>query len=773
MRFGGLGDGFSSDQPFAEEGAPIGIEAWVRAEDATGTKWGVIAAYGDARQGICLAQRGNVWLYSERDVDAWEIGPVRPGQWTHLAAVRDQKGFHLFLDGRAVSASIGYFGKAAFPNGFSIGSPGPDARSFQGEIYEARLFSFQPGKFDPEKHLLLDYAGVRAGLAWTRQQRSRVIDTLATTPGVRLVDAFKLEPVKADWLVTPVNHKVELLAQIAKDRRSASLVLANGLVSRTFYLTENLACTGCKNLGTGAEFLRAVKPEARLKIDGRWFEIGGLKGQPEMSYLIAAWLPQMFAGADAFRFDGLTVNQPIERYPWQPRFHAPAVPWPPKGLHVAMRYVAPPSLPEPYRDLRVTVHYELYQGLPIMAKWLTVENPSATAVTVDKLESEILAVQQDQVERLHLESDYSFAEVNARPEEVMPYDKTKAATMKYMGGTTTQWSADPDYFSCAPQGAAGGLVRSLPAHYCLVTSRVPLGPAQRVEPGGHFQSMFTFELLQDSDDRERQSLAHRRLYRILAPQTSQQFLAVHARTGELPAIRHLLDQMAAVGLDRMQVGPHGVHPPVNSDNPEVRAEWKQLADYAHARGIRLGFYELMVASRGRGVAVDVVDPDTGQPGSPRWGQSVCVASEWADTYFPRLFRFLNDVGIDFIGVDGVYHGDVCASTTHKYHRGLEDSQWAQWQKMTAYLRECLHEGRETTTPDWYFLSGSQAIGMGYREPADKLPRELQLLLFRQYPLRRHLGQDAYHGLDRRAHPRAADQRSARGAGAVVREPRLV
>jgi len=111
---------------------------------------------------------------------------------------------------------------------------------------------------------------------------------------------------------------------------------------------------------------------------------------------------------------------------------------------------------------------------------------------------------------------------------------------------------------------------------------------------------------------------------------------------------------------------------------------------------------------------------------------VCLASEWADTYFPRLFRFLDEVGIDFIGVDGPYHGDVCASTKHAHHRGLEDSQWAQWERMTQYFRECLRQGRETTAPDWYFLNGSQSTGMGYREPADKLPSALRLLLFRQY-----------------------------------------
>ena len=100
--------------------------------------------------------------------------------------------------------------------------------------------------------------------------------------------------------------------------------LGNGLVSRSFYVGRNLACFSYRNLRNRAEFIRAVKPEMRLKLDGAWYEVGGLVGQPERSYLVEAWLKDMKSSPNTFRFTGLTTGQPVERYPWKPKFNAPA-----------------------------------------------------------------------------------------------------------------------------------------------------------------------------------------------------------------------------------------------------------------------------------------------------------------------------------------------------------------------------------------------------------------------------------------------------------------
>src|SRR5580692_10722670 len=75
-----------------------------------------------------------------------------------------------------------------------------------------------------------------------------------------------------DWLVHPPTAK----ARIDKSADGKDVTLDNGLLSRTFRLQPNVACIDYKNLDNGQQLLRAVKPEARITIDGATYNIGGL-----------------------------------------------------------------------------------------------------------------------------------------------------------------------------------------------------------------------------------------------------------------------------------------------------------------------------------------------------------------------------------------------------------------------------------------------------------------------------------------------------------------
>ncbi len=142
-------------------------------------------------------------------------------------------------------------------------------------------------------------------------------------------------------------------------------------------------------LTTGQTVLRGVKPEALVTIDGLSYEVGGLKGQPNYAYLAREWLDQMQADPRAMRLVGFEVGQPAERFPWKRvRHHSPDAVWPPKGVSLRFDY-APP---DEQRKIRVAVYYELYDGIPLMSKWITVHNPTEQTITVDRFTSEILAV---------------------------------------------------------------------------------------------------------------------------------------------------------------------------------------------------------------------------------------------------------------------------------------------------------------------------------------------------------------------------------------------
>ena len=92
---------------------------------------------------------------------------------------------------------------------------------------------------------------------------------------------------------------------------------------------------------------------------------------------------------------------------------------------------------------------------------------------------------------------------------------------------------------------------------------------------------------------------------------------------------------------------------------------------------------------------------------------------------------MEKTGADFIEHDGPYPGDVCASIKHKGHRDLYDSQWKQWEAQRNFYKYCCEHGIYVNQPDWYFLSGGNKTGMGYKEVNWSLPRDRQIILARQ------------------------------------------
>ena len=725
--FDGDGDGYVMPRAIGGAADDFVLEAWANAREAQADALQGVVALGHGGLGYSIARQGEEWLAFVGGIGPFSMGTLREGRWTHLALVAVDDDCSLYRDGRRVGTFRRAAGLAA---SFALGCIESGKHEFHGLIHEARLSAVVGENFDPARDLLLDHEGMRKRLEQDRQRQAALIAGLTSAgPGVRVVSQLAPEAAEPDWLVHEVSHPVELQVQRGADPPGARLLLTNGLVSRAFFIGENLACTSLRLLNSGAEFLRAVKPEARIRIDGVWFEIGGLKGQPEMSYLLESWLPDMHCDRGAFRFAGMSTSEPEARYPWKRKFNATVTDWPPKGLHLALRFAAPAdALPE-HEELGVTVHYEVYEGLPVISKWLTLENGGEAEIIVDAFEGEHLAVAQDQIGRLHLESDYAFALANVDPlgsalmhfqGEPKPY---------HAGRGTTEWRVDPEYHTWASQNPTEDVFLGFP-HRCLVVSRPPMGPGVAVPAGGSFESFRSFELLGDSDDRVRLTLGHRRLYRKLAPQTSESLLAAAITSQDEEQLLGFLDQAADLGFERLDIHPW---PGISHDNldREYTAKWKRVADHARERGIILGGYELSVASRGRGAEHDCIDPVTGQPGS-LFGQSMCIATEWADDYFERLMEFVERTGLGSWNADGPYHGDPCASEVHANHRGMLDSQWAQWRKQVEVIHELQARGLYLPLPEWYFLNGQCATGMGYREASANLTPQQQLLLGRQY-----------------------------------------
>jgi len=725
LLFSGKGDGYLAKQAFGLPKGNLVLEVWVKARDVNSNN-AVVVAIGTGKEGYTISQRGKQWSFNSGGVGSVDIGDVIKGQWTHLAAVVDKEQGSVWINGRKIKS---FNPTKVIAPYFSIGISNEEKDSFNGEVYEVRYSTFSDGAFNADADFLLNYKVMKQRSKDRQAERMALISQIEV-PGLGKEMVSRLEETeqKEDWLIRKVDDPCRLLIKKSEDGMTSTFQLNNGLVSRTFYVSDNVACVGYRNLSNNAEFLRAVKPEARICIDSTWYEVGGLKDQPEKSYLLENWYPNLEASEQAFTLVKVETGLPLKRYPWTPKHNSVRADWPAKGLRVEMVYKPTASMPE-VKELEVRVNYEIYQGIPVMAKWIEVINHGEKKMTLNRMECEVLAVNQDQVPRMHVESDFSFALVNAdiNGSALMHYNGTPKSY--HVGSSTTKWTVDSDYNTWASHNQAEDKFLNFP-HHCLLLSTLPMGPNRIVSREDPFKSYITFELLQDSDDRERKTLGHRRLYKVLAPQTTESLIAAGITSHDEKKLKNLIDQMAELGMERLdiQAWPGIDHEKLDSAYVQ---HWRMIADYARQRGIIVGGYELQVASRGRGKAVDCIHPETGKPGS-LFGQSVCIASSWKDVYYQDMWNFYKLTGLMTYSMDGPYHGDPCASDVHPHHTGLEDSQWQQWKSQVEVLHEVQRLGMYSAIPDWYFLNGQSSTGMGYREASANLTPQQQQLIGRQY-----------------------------------------
>ena len=362
----------------------------------------------------------------------------------------------------------------------------------------------------------------------------------------------------------------------------------------------------------------------------------------------------------------------------------------------------------------VSVHYELYDGIPCLSKWLTVKNGRSSPVTVNRFSSEILAlVERDSfVEKregaamshpdsLHVETDFAFSAFN------------HGNANRHV----VHWRPDPQYATQV------NYARKTP---CLLVVEPTYGPEQTIEQGQTFESYRTFELSYDSAERERRSLSLRRMYRTIAPWTTENPLMHHMRVARPDAVREAIDQAAEVGFE-MIILSFGSGFNMDSEDPGYLDAWKAVADHAKSKNIEIGSYSLL-SSRNAGGGNMIVPP---QGQRCTHGRCPALTSPWGQAYFDRLYRFFPRTGFTLFEHDGSYPGDVDTTPRPPLQKGEKDSRWVQWRIISDFYKWCRANGVYLNVPDYYYLSGSSKCGMGYREVNWSLPRAQQVIHTRQ------------------------------------------
>jgi len=512
----------------------------------------------------------------------------------------------------------------------------------------------------------------------------------------------------ADWLIDGSGYTSTI------KETDARVIMTNGLITRSFTLKPDGATISLYNNITGTELLRSVKPEAIITINGIPMKVGGLTGQPVNNYLTEEWISIMKQDSlSPFVQTGFKSGEIEPRFEWKKRLEwmPRDLPWPPSGKSTDFIYSARKDNALA-KGIKVIVHYEIYDGIPLMCKWITVENNSAEAIVINNYTSEILAFAEKEsvvgdkknwiLPGVYVETDYAFG---GSMSSESCYEKS------------VWWVPDPDYKTIVNYN------RIQPS---MLECRPIIGPAERVDPGGSFSGFRTWILVNDSSDRERNGLAQRKMYRTIAPWITENPIFMHLRYSDNESVKEAVKQCTETGFEKIILSfGSGFN---IEDTSKVNLEkYRELVNFAHSRGITLGGYSLLASRHIDGVN-DVVMPEGRQP---VFGNSPCLGSVWGEEYFRKLYRFIEYTGFDNFEHDGSYPGDVCTSTVHPGHNGYEDSQARQFRIITDFYKWCRGKGVYLTVPDWYFLNGSSKTGMGYRESNWSLPRRQQEIIERQ------------------------------------------
>ncbi|MFC6103118.1 alpha-galactosidase [Olivibacter domesticus] len=513
---------------------------------------------------------------------------------------------------------------------------------------------------------------------------------------------------KTDWLL---SSKYQSSITSSPDHKE--LIIQNGLVKRIFRLDPNVVCYDYTNLVTGQQLIRAVKPEAQIQLNGKWYNIGGLYGQDERAYFLPAWLDNLREGTQDFKYKGHKISNLQPLLPWEAGKWWATNKQAATGKEIVFEYDS--SIPA-LKGLMIAVHYAIYDNLPLISKWVTIDNQTAAPIKINQIIHEQLAVVEEEsavvgkVAEMHKQHGI-YVESNFAFNNAMRY---------HLSDQTTHWKRDTTYTSQVNYDL------NTPA---LLEIYPEKGVGVNLATAEQLTSIRTWELLMDSYDRERRGMAIRKMYRTIAPWVTANPIFMHLVSKDDEQVKHAIDQCVATGYEALILS-FGSHINMEDTSANNLAKWKKLADYAHQNNIKIGGYSLF-SSRKISEKDDVINPKTGKTGGAFFGNAPCFGSEWGIAYSQKIKVFFSKTGFDIWENDGPYPGDQCASTSHPGHKGLDDSQWKQFAMQKELYHWLNKRGVYINAPDWYFLDGTHKIGLGYREVNFSLPRENQKILNRQ------------------------------------------
>ena len=223
---------------------------------------------------------------------------------------------------------------------------------------------------------------------------------------------------------------------------------------------------------------------------------------------------------------------------------------------------------------------------------------------------------------------------------------------------------------------------------------------------------------------ERVGLSHRKLLRLLAPQTSENPLYFGLASTNWTIYENALNQLVNTGFE-MLVFSFGRGFKLKSSNASYVAGIKAMVAKAAAHGIEVGGYDRYLIGWTRNSNRDLPGSDAAG------GAGACWASRWPYFLRAKVGNMINAAGLSMLEKDGPYSGYICKNASHVlHHRGEPYRVYMQVHGQGQFYKWLRSRGVFIVAPDAYFFQGSIKEGIGYNEIQFSLPRKEELVITR-------------------------------------------
>ena len=471
--------------------------------------------------------------------------------------------------------------------------------------------------------------------------------------------------------------------QTTLDKGDNQIALTNGLITRNFSLTPGFTTIDFFCHYKNQSLLRSLSPEAEIQLDDIHYSVGALKSSLHNAYLDRSLLDKTLRSDEqAFQYVSYSVSKALHTYSQRIKAYGSHTflskeDWYPPGLHLTVLFRAPKTAPESHKLVKVKVHYEMYDSIPVMSKWLE----------VDGSHSEV-NVRVDYVERMNVNRQWGsdpYEWVSMRQDaEYNPFSRP------WLHLETTDPVLSSVSWRMETPHPAGAYTPQVTAQYNTLI--------QVYLKKDTFISFRTLLLVTGSSDEERQALSQQKMSSVIAPQTKQRPLTFHSSSSRLSHILPLLDQMFDARLELLVLDVD-----IFNTTSSYQQDLVQIVRYAKQKYIEVGIALSLTKYKNLKDEWKRISAETYEREN-----EACMASAWFDYLSNRLKKFISLTEVSMIHVYP-HDTELCAAFDHAYHSSIPDSLMEQNNKVNQFYEALKANGIYIQSSDWSIYHGTNSL----------------------------------------------------------------